>query len=373
MIVAVAYNADQGALARDAGGEARQDVLRVASAVAEALERRGCSVLPAPVGADPLGDFERLRRHRPDVVFNLCESLSGDARGEMAASGVLELLQLPYTGSPPLALGLALHKDVAKDVLVARGVPTPRHVVVTDPGELARVALPFPLIVKPAREDASVGIGFGSVVRDPAALAAAVRAILRDHAQPALVERYVDGREVYVPLLGNAPRVVLPTTEIRFGPAFDGRPRIVSYRAKWDVAAPEYLDSPAVPCTLPPPIAARAAEVAQAAFAALGCRDYGRVDLRLTPEGEPHVIDVNPNCDLHPEAGFARAAALAGMSYPDLVGTLVGLALERSHARPTHGGDRPARGGEPAHAHPELRARRGELRARGGGPGDEAG
>jgi len=369
MLIALLHNADHDALEDDPGREARRDVINVAEALAHALTRGKRVAVPVAVGDQPLADFIALGRHPPDLVVNLCESVSGDSRGEMAASAVLELLGLPYTGSAPLALGLALHKDKAKEVLVARGVPTPAFAVVSSRDELAGVELPFPLIVKPVREDASVGVTFDSVVHDAGALRSAVEAVLAEFRQPALVERFIPGREVYVSFLGNSPREVLPLSEIRFGKAFEGRPRIVSYRAKWEPGSPECRDSPSVPCTLPQPIQARVVDAALSAVAALGCRDYGRVDLRLSPEGEPYVIDINPNCDLHPQSGYARSAAAAGMDYAALGARLVEVALERTHGHPSHRSGRPGSARRPAGPDRELLPRRGAVRARGHRPG----
>ncbi len=333
MLVAILHNRDHDVLEDDPGREARKDVIEVALALADALSRHQLSAEPVAVGVDPLPAFEWLSRLRPDVVVNLCESIAADSRGEMAVPCMLELLGVPYTGSHALALGLALHKNKAKEILLARKVPTPAFCVVESVAQLVEVDLPFPLIVKPAREDGSMCIDFDSVVYDRAALGRAVTHVLRACRQPALVEQYVDGREIYVPLLGNKPPRALPLSEIRFGPAFEGRPRIVSYRAKWDESSPEWADSPSQRCELDRPTETRIVETALRAFEALDCRDYGRVDVRLSADGKPYVIDVNPNCDLHPSAGFARSAAAAGIGYSDLALHLVEIALERSHAR----------------------------------------
>jgi D-alanine-D-alanine ligase len=333
----ILYNRDADLLENDPGREAREDVTRVAAALAEALTEDGHDLEILGVGGrDPVGFVDVLRHSRPELVVNLCESLAADSRGEMAVPCLLDLLGIPYTGSPPLALGLALHKDKAKAMLRSWGVQTAPSVVVERPEDVAAVELPFPLIVKPAREDASVGIDFDSVVHDRVTLGQAVARVLETFRQPALVERFIEGREIYVPLLGNRPHRALPLSEVHFGKAFDGRPNIVSYTAKWETQSPEFMDSTPGPCTLPAKLEARVVEVATAAFEALGCQDYGRVDLRLSPDGEPWVIDVNPNCDLHPEAGFARAAAAAGIGYPALARRLIELAHQRTHGNPTH-------------------------------------
>jgi D-alanine-D-alanine ligase len=364
MRIALLHNLDHDLLDEDPGREARKDVTKVALSLGSALEASGTEVQLVPVtgAADLLSTLEGVR---PDLAVNLCESLAADSRGEMAVPLLLDLLDIPYTGSAALSLGLALHKHKAKEVLLARGVPTPAFALVERPSDLAGLELPFPLIVKPSREDASVGVDFDSVVHGRAALDRAVRAVLSRFHQPALVEQYVDGPEVYVPLLGNrgGPRALLPLTEIRFGAAFAGRPRILSYRAKWEADSAECKDSPSVPCTLGAREQERLRAVATAAFDALECRDYGRVDLRLGAGGAAYVIDVNPNCDLHPEAGFARAAAEAGIGYRALAVRLVEIALERSHGNTPSRRTGPAVARRAAVANRNLLAGRGHLRA----------
>ncbi len=311
-------------------------MVRVAEALCEALRSRQIDAVTVPVNGDLGAVTDLLHRRPPDLVINLCESLVADSRGEMVLPCLLDALKIPYTGSSALSLGLALHKNKAKEILFARGVPTPEFRVVESIGDLVAIDLPFPLIVKPAREDASVGVDLDSVVYDRPSLGRAALQVLRSFAQPALVERYIEGREIYVPLLGNRPRRSLPLTEIHFGRAFEAKPKIVSYRAKWDEQSPEFIDSPSGPCSLDPITEARLVKAAQAAFDALECRDYGRVDLRLSADGQPYVIDINPNCDLHPEAGYAKAAAAEGMSYADLALRLVEIALERTHGNKTN-------------------------------------
>ena len=326
MRIAILHNHDHALLEEDPGREAREDVLRVAGAIQKALSKPRHVVSLVPVGQDLLGLHEAIAADRPDVVVNLCESLAADARGEMLVPGMLELLQLPYTGNTALSLALSLHKNKAKEILKARGVPTPDFRLVSHVEELTEVDLPFPLIVKPSREDASMGIDFDSVVHTRQQLGRSVAKVLRTFRQPALVERFIEGREIYVPLLGNAPRRALPLTEIKFGNAFVGKPNVVSYRAKWDTESAECIESPSEMVSLPRELERRCVAIAEAAFEALECRDYGRIDLRVDANGQPWVIDINPNCDLHPQAGFARAAEAAGLSFSDLALHLVDLA-----------------------------------------------
>jgi D-alanine-D-alanine ligase len=364
MRIAILHNHDHAVREDDPGREAREDVVRVAAAMREALTARAHDVVLVPVERD-LGVIHRaLGAGRPDVVLNLCESLAADARGEMLVPALLDLAGVPFTGSPALSLALALHKHKAKEILRARGVPTPEFRLVSHLDELSEVELPFPLIVKPSREDASVGIDLDSVVSTKAQLGRAVGKILRTFEQPALVERFIDGREVYVPLLGNAARRALPLSEIRFSGVFEGKPQVVSYKAKWAPGSAEYEGSPSHLASLPRPLERRCIEVALAAFEALECRDYGRVDLRVDKEGQPYVIDINPNCDLHPQAGFARAAEAAGLSYAELALHLVELAWERRHGNQASRSARPPAARRAAGPHRDVHARRGDVRAR---------
>ncbi|HYX91808.1 MAG TPA: D-alanine--D-alanine ligase [Myxococcaceae bacterium] len=364
MQLCILYNRDQDLLDDDPGREAREDVTRVATALTEALETQGYRVEQVGVGADPLAALDTVRRRAPDLVINLCESVAADSRGEMVIPCLLELLGLAYTGSSSLALGLALHKNKAKDVLRSSGISTPESRMVARPEDVLTVDLPFPLIVKPAREDGSVGVDFDSVVQDRTELGAAVRRILERFRQPALVEQFVPGREIYVPILGNRPRRALQLTEIQFGTAFRDRPKILSYRAKWEAGSDEFRDSPSQRCALEPELEQRVVDTALAAFTALECQDYGRVDLRLDAAGRPFVIDINPNCDLHPQAGFAQSAAAVGIGYPALARRLVEIALERCHGNPSHHASGPGPTRRAARADRNVFAARSGLRPR---------
>lgn len=364
MRISILHNRDHHLLEDDPGREAREDVVRVAAALEKALQggRRHVSLIA--VDRDVWAIGKALEAARPDVVVNLCESLAADARGEMVVPALLEMVGMPYTGNSALALGLSLHKDKAKELLHGCGVPTPQFALIRSVGELISLSLPFPLIVKPAREDASVGIDFDAVVHDRAALGKAVSRVLRTFRQPALVERYIDGREIYVPLLGNHPRRALPLTEIQYGKAFDNKPRILTYKAKWDETSDECQDSAAKPAQLGAALERRCIETAMAAWSALDCRDYGRVDLRVDRDGQPFVIDINPNCDLHPQSGFAKAAAAAGIGYPDLAWHLIELAQERSHGNSAADNNRSPAARRASGPHRDVLAPRSGMRAR---------
>jgi D-alanine-D-alanine ligase len=333
--VLVVHNRDFESAQADPENVSREDIRETAGAVVDVLARAGFGVDAYAVDDDVLGAAADIAGFEPDAVFNLCESMGSDNSFEPLLPLLLERAGIAYTGSPPLTLGLALNKHKAKDVLRGSAVPTPPAVTLVSP-DVSRVELPFPLIVKPAREDASVGISSESVVHDRAALERQVTVVLARYRQPALVERYIEGREIYVSMLAgpDGEPETLPLSEIDFSAMPTDRPRIVSFEGKWIESSPEFHGTKPVPCgELPAGVGARIAEVAQAAFAAMELRDYGRLDLRLAADGTPYVIDVNPNCDLSETAGFARAGRAAGLGYDDLIRRIAELALSRrSHA-----------------------------------------
>jgi D-alanine-D-alanine ligase len=248
---------------------------------------------------------------------------------------LLELEQVPYTGSGPFPLALALRKEKVKEVLLARGVPVPHGCLIAAETELPVLGLRFPVIVKPAREDASVGITSASVVYNPTACDQRVRHVLEHYRQPALVEEYIEGREIYVSLLGQLDRQpqIFPFFEIDFADMPADRPKIVSFEGKWIEDSVEYLGTRPVRCEgLSDEMRDKIARTALSAFGAVGLRDYGRVDIRLSADGTPYVIDVNPNCDLSDLAGgFSRAAKASGLAYKDVILRLASLALARLH------------------------------------------
>jgi D-alanine-D-alanine ligase len=328
--IAVLYNVDyeDSSPDGDPGYAARADVGHVAATIAQELDDGAHVVELVPVDGDLTELRERLAEIDPDCAFNLCESLAGDTRLESAVPLVLELLGIPFTGSPPEALRHALYKDRVKRRLEAAGIPTPRAVVMTRASDPC--PLQFPVIVKPVREDGSVGITSKSVVYNEVQLRERVTEVVTTLRQPCLVEQFVPGRELNVALFGYPAARVLPLSEIDFSALPADCPPIVCYEAKWSEGSPEDIGTrPVLHPQLPGNVAARVRRVAVEAFRAIGMRDYGRIDVRLGLNGIPYVIDVNPNCDLSPHAGMARAAAAVGMDYSALVKLLVRYALRR--------------------------------------------
>jgi len=295
-------------------------------AVQDSLRKIGLQCQLFALKDDVEGLIRELKLYKPDVVVNLCEGAFGDSHHEMNIPSLLELLRIPYTGSPPLAVGLSQNKGFAKDILRADRIPTPKYRVLNSFKDW-RGGLEYPLFVKPLREDASQGISRESFVRNDAELSKRVDYIVKRYGQPALVEEYIVGRELNVAILGNEKPRVLPISEIIFG--FPDEPKIVDYSAKWFPESDEYkMTKPVCPANLTPFIKRRVESVALKAYEALYCRDYARVDMRLKGD-MPLVLEVNANPDLSHEAGFARSLKAAGISFEDFIKDIVFFALGR--------------------------------------------
>lgn len=270
-----------------------------------------------------------IRRQRPAVIVNLCEGFRGHSAYEAPVAGLLELLGIPFTGNTAQALFQCHDKFRTNAVLKACGLPTPPSWLVEDARELPAVAH-FPLIVKPNCEDASIGIYPGSVVRTPQALRRQVARVLADYDQPALVERFVDGREINVAIVDQPEARVLPLSEISFERYPRRLPRIVGYAAKWQSAHPTFLGTtPICPARVPAALGRRLADYALQAYRVLKLRGYARIDFRLDARLRPFILEVNPNPDTSRAAGLARSLAAAGIAYEDFWMNQVRLALKQ--------------------------------------------
>jgi D-alanine-D-alanine ligase len=316
----------------DAGVAARAEVEGVARAVSDALVQRNAAVHLRAVRS--LGEVvQAVRQFSADVVFNLCESLSGDARYESTIAGILERLGIPFTGSRAQCLRLCLDKQACGEVLRRAGVPVPESLLV-DQRDNPPARLGWPLILKPNAEDGSTGIWSSSVVDGPAAYAEALARLRAAGLAPVMAQRYVEGREINVALLGEEPRRLLPINEIDFAEMPAELPRIVSYECKWIDGTSEWRGARVVPADLDPATDRAVARLARAAAEAVGMGSYGRVDFRIDAQGQPWVVDVNPNCALAPDAGFATSASRASLSYADLIATIVEAAVGSSWPEP---------------------------------------
>jgi len=299
-----------------------------------AIEACGHSVQMLPVDDEVAPLVQVLNAAPPDLVFNLAESFGGKSALESNVAALLNLLGLRYTGSSPAGLLLAGDKSLTKKVLSFHGIRTPEFATVFRGALDWAGDIAFPLIVKPPQEDASLGIRSNSVVHDLRELFTRIDALQSEFQQPVLVEEFVEGREFYVGVLGNANVRALPVMELDFSGFPAGVPRIASWEAKWGDdgagSGEQFAGTKSIfPVDVAPELATRMQEVAVEAFNALRLRDYARIDLRVTDEEDIFVIEVNPNCYLERESEFARAAAEGGLVYDALIARILELALAR--------------------------------------------
>jgi D-alanine-D-alanine ligase len=330
--VVVLYNCDYDEELCQQEGVDVSAVRASALAICQALTDFGHETeLVGALGPDIMDVIEGVRASAPDLVFNVCESLSGDTRNEVVVPSILDMLNVPYTGAGSLALGMCLHKERTKEVLTARGIANPAYRILRSHDDLVGFDLPFPVFLKLAREDASIGIEETNVCWNATAVRKRAGELLDKYRQPVVAESYIEGREVNVTVLGAGDDIeTLPLHEIDFGAMPGDRPNIVSYAAKWDQRHVDYAGTKPVPMkNVSPELEAAIVRTAIDAYRALELRDYGRIDLRVDAGGTPWVIDVNPNCDISPDAGFARSARAAGIAYPDLIGKICEIAWSR--------------------------------------------
>jgi D-alanine-D-alanine ligase len=320
------------AILYDAGSDewSPQDVAAVVGNVHEirdVLRHRGHEV---ELLAVRLGDFRWLSRvRRSDLIFNLCEGINGHARFEDFIVGTLELTGVPFTGCRHWATTIAHRKHVANTLLAAAGLPVPTFTLAQ--ANKSPAEFPLPAIVKPAAEDASVGIDNGAVCTSKRALKRRV-ALMLEQFEEVLVQEYVAGREFNVGFIGKR---MLPIAEIRFEGMPEGSWPIVSYAAKWIPGSPEDEGTvPICPAVVDEELAQRIAGVAKDAWMHMSSGEgYGRVDLRVNEDGQPYVLEVNPCPDLSSNAGLARMGRAFGWSYDDLVMQVVDEALMRSQSQ----------------------------------------
>ncbi len=336
MKVGFCYNLKKSA--KDAEGAdlyAEWDDEETISAVHSALALKH-EVMPIEGDEDA---FEKFRRLRPDIVFNMAEGLYGTSR-EAQIPAMLDMLRIPYTGSDPLTLALTLDKSMAKRVLAHHGIPTPSFAVFQDPKISQKKVPDFPVIVKPLSEGSSKGIANSALVRKPKELSEQIFRVLAQYRQPALVEKFLPGREFTVALLGNGAELeVLPIVEIQFDQLPANINPIYSWEAKW---VWDTVDKPleifSCPAKIPAAMEKKIKKVCKDAFHALQCRDWCRIDIRLDESGVPNVLELNPLPGIlpNPDANscFPKAARTAGVPYANLINRVLDIACRRTGLAP---------------------------------------
>lgn len=319
-------------------------VLHEMESVQRALKPSRHETKIVPVAIDVHKLIDELKNDRPDLIFNLCESLDGDPTQEMNVASLFEILKIPYTGSRALTLGIALNKSRVKEILSYYNIPTAGHYICRNIAGMkdngySGIERKYPLIVKPSREDASIGIDNNSIVTNENELRQRIEYILDVHKQPALVEEYIDGREINVSVVGNVIKdendlIVFPLSEIDFSGLPSDYPKIVSYNSKWMYKTVEFTGTRAV-CPakdISPELEEKIKTYAKRVYTIIGASDYARVDFRIK-NGTPYVLELNPNpdiaSDVDEDTGFTRSGKAYGWTYEKLIQNIINFASKR--------------------------------------------
>jgi D-alanine-D-alanine ligase len=329
ILVGIAYSHFNPASSPSSEAQSEATVADVAAAVYAAITEEGYNAAILPLRESLLTLVRRVKELKVDVVINLCEEFRSRPQLEANVAAMFEAVGIPFTGCPSKALSICQDKFKAKAILNAFGLPTAKGRLVTSTDQNID-NIPFPAIVKPNQEDASLGIYQDSVVHDAASLQQKVGKIFEVYKQPALVEEFIQGQEFNVAVLETDRLQALPVSEIDFSGMPESAPHICSYEAKWFEDHVLYATTPAMcPAPISDALRDKLHQYALAAFQAMGCRDYARVDFRMGPDERIAILEVNPNPDTSLDAGYARALKAAGISYAGFWSLMIENALRR--------------------------------------------
>lgn len=299
-----------------------EEVRDVAKIIAEVLSE-DFEVKVFPLKKDLVYFITKLKKFEPAAIFNLCEAFADRSIGEMFVASVYELLEIPYTGSPPLAMGICLNKLLTKKNLTQSGLPTPPGFLLNETEKIKDEM--FPLIIKPISEDGSFGISKESIIFERKELESKIEKISKLSPVPMFLEKFIDGRELNVSFLGNEPVCIGEIT-------FQIYPKILTYDGKWKNNSEDDLGTiPKYPAEVEDEVREKIFKIAKDAYNIVGLRDYARIDFRMNEKGEVFIIDINPNPDLSMDAGFARALRAVGINYEDGIKRILQFALERGN------------------------------------------
>ena len=272
----------------------------------------------------------KIDEFEPDVIYNFVESIEGIASYEYCIAGIYELLGYEYTGSTPQTLGNCLNKSITKNILRAFNINTPKSIIISNTNDLkdGEFLIDFPVIIKLLKEDASIGISEYSVVNNFKMLNKQIEFLFNTYKSEIIIEEYIEGRELNVAVLGNT---LLPISEISFKGLPKDLPKIVTYESKWIDDSVYYNNTKSIcPAKLNGQLMKLVEDVAIKAINALNCRDYARVDIRLSNDNILYVIEINPNPDISVDSGFSRAAKYHGLTHGQLLYKISEFALNRS-------------------------------------------
>lgn len=306
-----------------------QEITIIVPLVSDALSARGHQMERLETAFD-LWEQLKARYGSMDLVLNLAEAFGGTNTYETLIPAMLEALDIAFTGATAHNMHLTLDKEKTKLVLSAYGIPVPKHQIFRGIREEIRTDLKFPLIVKPIREEASIGVHYDNVVTSEQNLRTKVAAVIEKYRQPALVEEFITGREISVGVIGNPPNLtVFPPLEFIFPDTMSSLKRIRSYEYKWGGNKEQMVQA-----ALPDDMVARLADYTRIAYIATECRDYARMDYRMDEEGNAYLLEVNYNPAIGPNTHglnntLTMMASFIGLSFEDLVEQIIFIAAKR--------------------------------------------
>jgi D-alanine-D-alanine ligase len=323
------YNGKPNDKSAKANDLSENNFLKELKKVEQSLSKYFTEVNSLAVDRNVQKTINKINDFNPDVIYNFVESVEGISSYEWCMAGLFELLCYEITGCAPITLGNCLNKARTKAILKARDILTPEYRTLKKTKRFTEkeIRLHYPMIMKLMNEDASIGISELSVVKNYTELRKQFSFLAETYKQDVILEEYIQGRELNVAILEGRP---LPISEINFAGLPGEYPNIVTYDGKWTEGSVYYnYTKPVCPAQLSEKIKKEIHNTALAAYDALNCRDYSRIDIRLSNDGVPYVIEVNPNPDISSDSGFARAAAAKGISYEELLYTIANFALSR--------------------------------------------
>jgi len=304
--------------------ESEAEVIETVELIEEALKKSEIQTERIMLDRDLAPFWNRMQANKPEVIFNMFEGFADDTESEVHFAGLLDWFKIPYTGSNSAAIAIGRNKILAKSVLQAAGVSTPRFFTIVNTDTIPENNIGWPLIIKPATQDASIGIEQASVVTNQEKLEERAKYILNKYGPPVLAEEFIDGREFTAAVIENPELKVLAPSEVHFPIRDKGLWPIISYDAKW---APESLEFEGTPYEYPakisPELLSKVKKTVANAYRAIGLRDYGRIDMRISKNETVYVIEANPNPDLHVVAGLAISLESVGLTYEDFLRDLV--------------------------------------------------
>jgi len=323
----------------DSENAVEMDLMGVGKNIEETLKERGYKV--SFFDFNNIGQaIDDLRKMDVDLVFNVCERINASSLLEPHAASILDVLQIPYTGSSPFTLALCIDKIRVKKLLAYHNIPTPRWDYVYSLEDDLRTDLRYPLIVKPANTDNSIGITNDSVVTNIKELELQLQKVVLDIGRPALIEEYIDGDEYDVSILGSESEDfrVLPLSRSVFDKMPKGYWHIYPYEAKWseDMAYKTGIEIQRPPKNINKKLASLISEIALDTYNILDCHDYGRVEVRVDSNGNPYVLELNPNPSINKGDCVPNVAQLTGMDYGDFIEEIIRMAITRYKSHPPY-------------------------------------